>query len=148
LTSEIVQSNFTVTEATVNTLKTDTKRTVPNSNGAAAVRLVFADLNPSEPEKIASTKTRVKASLGVGSQTPAGADLSESGAVASIEHILECEASKADPVFMTKGNAPYKGAVSVPKDSDGSFYYWAAVIGGNNVSVKKCDYFVQFIVYR
>ena len=145
MNKRLESANGTVTESAANTI-TNSQVEVPNSYGAKKVFVRSAELDPFEPDVVASGWSKTYAVACAGKQTPTSATLADQGAFTTKEKRLWC-ASTAPVVRATDGPDQYMGPRQIFPDQDGKFYVTIAVLGSGNSAAKNVRYNIEFMVY-
>jgi len=138
--------NTSIVETAANTL-TPLQVEVPNSIGAKAVVMKYAELEVDLPD-IVATRSVTYGLLQVGKKTPTATNLSQADAVMNANVVEEGGAGPVTKGLLISGPECRDCRIPIRSEQDGKYYVTLAVKGVNNTGAKNCYLRAEFEVYR
>lgn len=124
---------------------------VPRSEGAKAVFLLEAEVDPAAPDNVATdTIGVVKAAILLGKQTPSAVEISENGALTtrSFFKIITDTTLGESIIYVLDGPTNKKGMYKISEDEDGTFYITLAVTSSDCVAVRAMGARLDFMIVK
>lgn len=144
LAQKQVTYNTSLTETGAHTIKTSTV-TIPGTEGAKRVIMMNARIVVDNPDVVASTLTKVRASIVLGTATVTDPVASVANTVVEDEICIESDATPLAIAAWKPAVGQLQQGVSVPPEN-GAFKLTLSVLGVSTTAAKSAAFAMQFLV--